>query len=110
MFVQLIITVSLQVNNKDEIIQTLIIHDALHRRKVFIDCFCKGLEVYGLYTLMKGFPDLFERVFISNEITCDEVINSITLPTLSLDYLDDDECSIVLELYDYIKHLSTQSQ
>lgn len=58
---------------------------------------------------MKGFPDLFERVFISNEITCDEVINSITLPTLSLDYLDDDECSIVLELYDYIKHLSTQS-
>ena len=58
---------------------------------------------------MKGFPDLFERVFISNEITCDEVINSITLPTLSLDYLDDHECSIVLELYDYIKHLLTQS-
>uniref|UniRef100_A0A1X7SYT3 HECT domain-containing protein n=1 Tax=Amphimedon queenslandica TaxID=400682 RepID=A0A1X7SYT3_AMPQE len=97
-----------EVKNKDAIIQTLMIHDALHRRKAFIDCFCDGLEVYGLFTLMKGFPQLFEQVFISSDMSCDDVIGCINLPTQFISDLSDDECSVVFELHDYLRQLSLE--
>lgn len=40
--------VLLKVCNKDEIIQTILIHHALYKRKVYIDSFAEGLDEYKI--------------------------------------------------------------
>ena len=46
--------------------------------------------MHGLFTLMKGFPQLFEQVFISSDMLCDDVIGSINLPSQFISDLSDD--------------------
>ena len=87
--------------------QILLVHDALHRQKAFVDCFFEGLEVHGLFSLIKAFPSLFEKAFISAIISSDDDTNSIHLPT-TIDELEDRPCSLVLMLFNYLRELTTQ--
>ena len=68
--------------------QILLVYDALHLWKAFVGCFFEGFEVYGLFGLIKAFPSLFEKAFISTIISSDDVINSIRLPT-TINVLED---------------------
>ena len=47
----------------------IIIYDVLHKRKVFLDAFTEGLEIFHLKTAINTFPELFKELFIASD-TC----------------------------------------
>ena len=55
---------SFQVSNIPAIIETIVLHEALHKRKPFLDSFGDGLQVLGVRDLICHFPDIFIKVFI----------------------------------------------
>lgn len=51
------------------ICDAIIIYDVLHKRKIFLDAFAEGLEVFYLRTGIQAFPDLFQELFVAAD-TC----------------------------------------
>ena len=49
------------------ICDTIIIYDVLHKRKVFLDAFSEGLEVFHLKTAINTFPELFRELFVASD-------------------------------------------
>ena len=89
---------------KSAIIQTLLIHNALHKRKAFLDSFYEGLDCYGLLPPMKMFPQLFEQLFVSRNIYSEVIIN-IIIPPLDM---NDEKEAIVGALFEYLRVLTTE--
>ncbi|XP_046856087.1 uncharacterized protein LOC124449186 [Xenia sp. Carnegie-2017] len=50
--------------NKRKIIQLLIIHDVIGRRKIALDQIAEGLNALGFRDKMKEFPDKFQELFV----------------------------------------------
>ena len=71
--------------NKDEILQTILIHNGLYKRKVFLDSLSEGLEIYKIHSLMKIFLNLFKPVFTSSELSGTDIIQKIVPCDVSLD-------------------------
>ena len=44
----------------------MVIYDILHKRKVFLDAFLEGLEVFHLKAAVCAFPALFEGLFVAS--------------------------------------------
>ena len=40
------------------------VYDALHKRKLFLDAFGEGLEVFGIWSLIGSFPELMKPIFV----------------------------------------------
>ncbi len=43
------------------------VYDALHKRKVFLDAFGEGLEEFGIWSLIRTFPDVMKPAFVATE-------------------------------------------
>ena len=41
-------------------------YDVLHKRKVFLDSFAEGLEVFHIRSAIRAFPILFEELFVAS--------------------------------------------
>ncbi|XP_019857300.1 PREDICTED: uncharacterized protein LOC109585612 [Amphimedon queenslandica] len=96
---------TLNVANRDSIIQTLLMHYGLFRRKSYLDSIAEGLQVFKIFTFMKTFPGLFKPVFTSREICSTDVIQQI----VPLDSpLDDHMFKLISSLFDYISELSEE--
>ena len=52
-------------------------YDVLHKRKIFLDSFAEGLEVFYLKTGINAFPDLFMELFVASDECCPDDILSI---------------------------------
>ena len=89
--------------NKDEILQTILIHNGLYKRKVFLDSLSEGLEIYKIHSLMKIFPNLFKPVFTSSELSGTDIIQKIVPCAVSL---DDHMLQLISCLFEYITELS----
>lgn len=51
------------------------LHEALHKRKPFLDSFGDGLEVLGVKDMICHFPDVFFKAFVfSGEVTPSQVL------------------------------------
>ena len=50
-----------QVSNIPAIGETIVLHEALHKRKPFLDSFGDGLDVLGVRDMIYHFPDVFLR-------------------------------------------------
>ena len=48
--------------------QSLLIYDALIKRKPFLDNLSEGLEIFKIKTIMLSYPKMFEKKFIG--MTC----------------------------------------
>ena len=56
----------------------ILLYDALHKRRIYLDAFATGLEVFGLKTILAHFPKIFKPAFVfSGKITSSEVINML---------------------------------
>lgn len=64
-------------DNVAGICDAIIVHDVLHKRKVFLDCFGEGLEVFSLRTAINAFPDLLEGLFVSSDSCSPEDVLAI---------------------------------
>ena len=91
-----------QVTSKDEIIQTILIHYGLHKRKVFLDSLSEGLEVYKMYSLI---PELFKPLFISKQLSSQDIIHKIVQTAVSLEN-DDHTLKLISTLFKYLSELS----
>ena len=91
-------------SNKDEIIQTILIHNGIYKRKVYLDSLAEGLEEYKMYSLMKIFPELFKPVFVSRELSYQDVIEKIVPVTFPEN--DSKVQTLVSTLFDYLSELS----
>lgn len=60
---------------------TIIRHDALQKRKVYLDAIALGLDEFKVLTAMKCFPELFEDMFVSlNEVLASDVLGMLRFP------------------------------
>ena len=56
----------------------ILLYDALHKRRIYLDAFANGLEVLGLKTVISHFPEPFKSVFVfSGIITSSDVIKML---------------------------------
>lgn len=45
------------------ITESIILYEALHKRKVFLDAFGEGMEVLGVLSLIQLFPEMMKPAF-----------------------------------------------
>lgn len=57
----------MQMANRDEIVQLIMCHFALNKRKVLLDQLHEGLKILGVLDEMKARPLLFEPFFVFHE-------------------------------------------
>lgn len=57
-----------QEENYEKIMQSLLVYDALMKRKPFLDNFSEGLEIFKIKTVISSYPKMFEKKFIGR--TC----------------------------------------
>ena len=56
----------------------ILLYDALHKRRIYLDAFASGLEVLGLKTVISHFPEAFKAAFVfSGKITSSDVIKML---------------------------------
>ena len=89
-----------------KVIQTLIVHDAIGKRKIVLDQLREGLQTLGFGDRLRVLPDLFKELFVAGEeITADKVKECLTFPT----ELSDEESTIKVCLEEYIMKASCES-
>lgn len=72
----------MQMENKDEIVQFIMCHFVLNKRKVLLDQLHEGLKILGVLDEMKARPLLFEPFFVYHEgsVTPERVKEVLTFP------------------------------
>lgn len=69
-------------DNKMSIIQSLIVHDSIGKRKIVLDQIREGLQTLGFGSRMSANPDIFEELFVPcNNISSESVKQILTFPT-----------------------------
>ena len=53
-----------QISKIPAIIETIVLHEALHKRKPFLDSFSDGLQVLGVKDMICHFPEVFKPAFV----------------------------------------------
>ena len=77
----MLLSINLQVENKGAISETIIRHDALQKRKVYLDAIASGLEQFKVFSAMRFFPDLFLEMFVSpGDVTISDVLGMLKFP------------------------------
>lgn len=94
-----------QTDNKMNVIQNLIIHDAIGKRKVVLDQLREGLQALGFGARLSVYPDLFEGLFVAgNNITCSKVKECLVFPV----ELTDEEGRVKEYCEDYLQTASIE--
>ena len=69
---------SLQIANKKRIVECILLYDALHKRRIYLDAFGSRLEALGMKILICHFPEVFKASFVYNgKITPSNVIKML---------------------------------
>jgi len=77
----------IQVENKKRIMQTIILNEALNKRRIYLDAILYGLDALGVKSLLIEFPDKMKQVFVSPpELKPPDVLNMLApLPSRMTD-------------------------
>ena len=71
----------LKVKNQHAICKSIVVYDALHKRKVYLDCFAEGLEVFRIHSAICIFPEMFEELFVAaEECSTSNVLSAMKYP------------------------------
>ena len=71
----------MKVKNRHAICESIVIYDALHKRKVYLDCFAEGLEAFKVRSAICIFPELFEQLFVAaEECSIADVLSAMQFP------------------------------
>ena len=75
-----------QEQNKDEIMQCLIIHDTILKHKAIVDQLRKGLSILGFLNELEKAPAKFEHFFVhSGDDVSSDYLKSLFKPPVSVD-------------------------
>lgn len=91
-----------------KVIQSLIVHDAIGKRKIVLDQLREGLQTLGFGARLSVLPDLFKELFVAGEaeeIAANKVKECLTFPA----ELSDEECTIKVCLEEYIMTATQES-
>ena len=78
----LVMSFAFQVLNRQLLVESLMLHTILSKRKVLLDQLRKGLETLGVLEEAAKRPLMFESFFVSSDenLTSDKVKGSLTFP------------------------------
>ena len=85
------------------ILENIMVFDALHKRKLFLDTFGEGLEVYGVLSFVQKFPAEMKPVFVSRGILSPEDVLKILSPNPTVDNMIDKERRVYRFFQNYVK-------
>lgn len=92
-----------QVDTRDRIVDSIMVYDALQKRKLYLDAFAEGLEEFGVHSLICAFPEEHECVFtMSQVISPSDVLNILKRAKSSQD--SEDAVRVWNYLLTFIKH------
>lgn len=86
--------------NRQEVVQSIMLHFIINKKKVCLDQFREGLNILGFLEVAKAFPMNYEKYFVQHddELTPEKVKSILSLPDVDgtppmlMKYLD--ECSL----------------
>jgi len=67
----------MQLHYKEEICETMLLHDVLIRRKSYLDALMEGLNNFSFKRVICANPSLFEPLFVAEPITSEQVKNLV---------------------------------
>ena len=65
--------------------ECIVLYDALHKRRIFLDAIGNGLEVLGMRTLISHFPELFKAAFVSSGRLGSNDVRELLKPVTNMD-------------------------
>ena len=95
-----------QNENKLKIIQLLIIHDVIGRRKIVLDQLAEGLNTLGFRNRMKEHPEKFQPLFVlgsESEVSASAVVDILQFAEV----LSDEESEIANNLQQFLLSADT---
>ncbi len=85
------------------ILDSIMVYEALHKRKLFLDSFGEGLEVFGVLGFIQKFTDELKPAFVSSGILISDDVLKILKPRPSDDVMTVDEKRVYKFLEHYIE-------
>lgn len=93
-----------QEQNKEEVVQCLVLHDTILKHKVILDQLRKGLSILGLQQELEKAPAKFEHFFVhSDKEVSAAYVKALLKPPISEDALVN---NVVQMLYSFIQNAS----
>ena len=65
--------------------ECIVLYDALHKRRIFLDAIGNGLEVLGMRTLISHFPEVFKAAFVSSCRLGSNDVRELLKPVTNMD-------------------------
>ena len=106
------LTFCAQVQNKKAIVECIIIYDALHKRTIYLDAFCAGLEVMGIKTMISLFPELCKPAFVADGAITSQRVTDMLKPHLpdKREDMNDDERRVWQYLVDFVSQANEEGR
>ena len=92
----------MQVDCIQAILEAIMVFDALHKRKLFLDSFGEGLEVFGVLSFIQKFPAEMKSAFVSKGILSPEDVLKILTPKAAVDNMSDKETRVYHFFKNYV--------
>lgn len=97
--------VFLKVKNKQLLVESLMLHTVLSKKKVVLDHVRKGLQILNVLDEITKRPRLFENLFLSNPNVCDVTAEKVVS---SLSFSINESCATRDHLLQYMNECSKQ--
>lgn len=94
-----------KVKNKQLLVESLMLHTVLSKKKVVLDQLRKGLQILNVLDEITKRPRLFENLFLSNPNVCDVTAEKVIS---SLSFSINESCATRDHLLQYINECSKQ--
>lgn len=95
-----------QTRNKKSIVDCILLYDALHKRRIYIDAFACGLEAVGVKTMISHFPELLKPLFVSTGIVKAKEVIKLLKSKPSVSAMDENQRSVREYLLAFINQAS----
>ncbi len=61
-------------SNRHSIVQDVLVHEVVLKGRMLLDQFSEGLKSLSVLRLLRGFPDVFQPLFVPQELTAQSVV------------------------------------
>ena len=102
-----IISTFFQQQNKEEVVQCIVLHNCIIKHKAILDQFRKGLSILGFLDKLEKSPKVFEHYFLhqGEEVTAEFVRGLLKMP----DAIGQEHARVIQMLLTFIENASTST-
>lgn len=94
----------------NSIMENIMVYEALHKRRPFLDSFGEGLEIYGLLSFIQKFTAEMKPAFVPDGILCSDDVLQIMKPKISGEVITPEESRVYTFLKNYVKQCTDTSE